>query len=306
MLTVLIASRTGSTTLDATLEALALLEAPAGGWRLVVVGNGDAGRSCLAGSSAPAGLPLTALHESRVGQNAARNRGLACVEGDLVVFTDDDVIPRADWLARLRDAADRKPAYAIFGGSIRPRWDAEPKPWLIASVPLAPTFAARPVAADGAARPEAVFSPNMAIRASLFRDGLRFDETIGPRGSPHDPMGSETELLLRLGRAGHRAWLCRDAVVWHRVQAAQLSEAWILARAVRYGRGQRRLGLNNRFERGPAVAGVPVQLAGRIAKYWWRGVRAGWSGAPERRMRARWKRSYLLGRALQMREEAHP
>jgi hypothetical protein len=53
-------------------------------------------------------------------------------------------------------------------------------------------------------------------------------------------MGGETELLRRLSAAGHRAWFAADARVRHIVRPEQLTEAWILERAYRYGLGEGR------------------------------------------------------------------
>src|SRR5215471_5623735 len=102
MLTVLIATRNGAHTLPRCLAALGQLIAPVGGWKLIVVDNGstDATREIV--ESFADRLPLTYLLEPRPGKNAALNAGLDHVEGDLVVFTDDDVLARPDWLVELR------------------------------------------------------------------------------------------------------------------------------------------------------------------------------------------------------------
>src|SRR6516225_223426 len=118
MLTVLIATRNGARTLPRCLGALAGLTSPPGGWKLVVVDNGstDATREIVA--SFADRLPLTFLLEPRHGKNAALNAGLGSVEGDLVVFTDDDTLPRPDWLVEMRRAADEHRSFSIFGGSV--------------------------------------------------------------------------------------------------------------------------------------------------------------------------------------------
>ncbi len=50
----------------------------------------------------------------------ALNAGLEHLEGDLAVFTDDDAFPYADWLMRLRAAADAHPEYSMFEGCTAP------------------------------------------------------------------------------------------------------------------------------------------------------------------------------------------
>jgi glycosyltransferase involved in cell wall biosynthesis len=241
MMTVLLATRNGSCILPNSLEAFAGLEAPASGWKLVVADNGSTDSTPKIISSFQTRLPLTYVHEARPGKNAALNTALGYLEGDLAVFTDDDVFPRSDWLLRLRAAADSHPSYDIFGGVILPRWETPPPDW-VALVPPGPFFAiTAPGLTEGPTEPaSSVFGPNMAIRAEIFRSGVRFDEKIGPRGASY-AMGSETELVLRLGRQGHKAWHVHEAVVEHFVRDYQLKKSWIYGRSVKRGRGTFRL-----------------------------------------------------------------
>ena len=143
MLTVLIATHNGARTLPVVLEAYVRLQPPAGGWKLVVVDNASEDGTGGVLRSFAGRLPLRDLHVDRQGQNIARNRGLEEAEGDLLVFGDDDAIPREDWLVRMRAAADARPGFGIFAGAIRPRWEVPPEPWLLESVPLAPCLPSR-------------------------------------------------------------------------------------------------------------------------------------------------------------------
>ena len=106
MLTVLIATRNGAHTLPRALSALAQLDSPAGGWKLVVVDNGSTDETKEIIQSFTGRLPITYVFEAAPGKNAALNAGLNKIEGDLVVFTDDDTLPHADWLVEMRQAAD--------------------------------------------------------------------------------------------------------------------------------------------------------------------------------------------------------
>src|SRR5712691_8767201 len=102
-------TRDGEKTLPRVLEAHCALQPPQGGWKLLVVDNASTDRTREILSSFAQRLPLTYLFEARRGQNHARNSALSAIAGDLVVFTDDDAIPRRDWLAQMRGAADAHP-----------------------------------------------------------------------------------------------------------------------------------------------------------------------------------------------------
>lgn len=299
MMTVLFATRNGQRTLPLTLDAFCAIEDPPGGWKLVVVDNGsnDGSRDVLARYAER--LPLTCVVEETPGKNAALNRGLDCIEGDLVILTDDDVVPAPDWLLRMRAAADERPEYALFSGPIIPRWETPPDPWITAWVPLGPTFTILdPSAPAGPAQSFRVFGPNMAVRTDVFAAGHRFDPGIGPRGRDY-AMGSETEFVRRVLRAGFSAWFVPDAVVEHYIRAHQLQRSWILRRAYRFGRGQYRLAAD--AEPARVWLGVPRHLYRSLvtASLAVLGAFVRWDA--ERLFRARWHLAFTRGQIREAR-----
>jgi glycosyltransferase involved in cell wall biosynthesis len=298
MLTVLLATRNRAQILRDVLEAYCRLQTPSSGWKVVVVDNGSTDETPQVLASFANRLPLHSLCEPNLGKNLALNAGLGLVEGDLTILTDDDAFPRADWLVQFRQAADTRPAYSIFGGAVVPRWEISPPSW-IEWIDLAPIFTiTSPSLQEGELPPHLITlvqGPNMALRSGLFRSGIRFDTSIGPRGSSY-AMGSETELLLRLGRKGHRAWHVQGAVVEHFVRKEQLEKDWVLQRAIRWGRGRYRL--------------YPgVKLWGKIPRHLFRdlpkeGVRmaAAWVTFRQRDLfLARWNFNILLGQGIEAR-----
>jgi glycosyltransferase involved in cell wall biosynthesis len=241
MITVIFATRNGMSTLPSVLTAYCQLETPAGGWKLIVVDNAstDATRDII--NSFRDRLPVTYLYEKKPGKNAALNTALDHVAGDLLLLTDDDVFPRPNWLVCMRKAADSLPAYSVFGGAVLPHWEVTPPDWIVEWVPGGPVFTLTPPSMpEGPMTPGSVYGPNMAVRTEIFRQGFRFDPTIGPQGANY-AMGSETEFVVRLARHGHSAWHVPNAVVEHFIRDFQLHRSWILRRAIRFGRGHYRM-----------------------------------------------------------------
>jgi len=298
MLTVLFATRNRAALLRKVLDTFCELQSPNSGWKLVVVDNASTDGTSHVLASFRSRLPLQIVLEPTVGKNHALNAGLQVVEGDLTVLTDDDVFPRADWLVQLRKAAETHPDYSIFGGAIVPRWEIPPPPWL-QWIDLGPIFTITPEWIKEGELPPAhvtlVQGPNMAIRTIIFRSGVRFDPFIGPSGSSY-AMGSETEILLRLSRLGHRAWHVQNAVVAHFIREEQVNQGWILQRAVRYGRGWCRMAPNSKL-----WLGIPRHLFRDIPKQAARIVVAWALSRPDSLFRARWRLNYLRGEAI----EAH-
>lgn len=305
MLTVVLATRDGSSTLSEVLETYRRLEVPSGGWKLVIADNGSVdGTPALLARYAEV-LPLTIVEVGKPGKNVALNAAIEHREGDLVVLTDDDAVPRSDWLVRLRAAADAIRDHDVFGGCILPRWPREPEPWHLDWVPHDMTYTLTPPGRTSGPLPATqVPGPNMAVRSSIFDRGHRFDAAIGPMPGRSYVMGSETEFTLRLEQAGHRAWFVSDAVVEHLIRIQQMERSWILKRAVRYGRCIYRRD-RQRNEPRPAMAfGMPRWVLRRLATGALRFAAARLTGNHKRAFQQEWQCRFDVGYLSEARREA--
>lgn len=300
MLTVLLATKNRAAILRETLEAFCLLQEPSSGWKVVVADNGSADQTPAVLASFADRLPLRTVSEPTGGKNSALNAGLGLIEGDLTVLTDDDIIPHPDWLIELRKAADAQPDYSLFGGAVVPRWELPPPPW-VQWLEQGPTFALTdPSMTEGPIPPFLVFGPNMVIRAAVFQSGVRFDPSIGPRSSAY-PMGSETELMLRLSQCGHKAWHVATAVVEHLIRDYQLRQSWVFKRAIRYGRGQFRLDYARKYRPYPCWFGVPRTFFRQIFDQEKMIIKA-WLRSDDRELfSASWRRNFLWGQVVEAR-----
>jgi glycosyltransferase involved in cell wall biosynthesis len=300
MLSVLLATRDRAGILRDVLETYCQIRPPASGWKIVVVDNGSTDATPQVLASFANRLPLHFVKEPKLGKNFALNTGLELVEGDLTVFTDDDAFPRPDWLVHLRQAADAQLAYSIFGGAVVPRWEALPPAWIGWIADAGPVYTLTdPSLKEGPIPSYLVFGPNMAVRTSVFESGTRFDCSIGPNGTDY-PMGSETELVVRLERAGHKAWYVEGALVEHFIREEQLREDWVLERAVRWGRGRYRISRNPNL-----LFGVPRHLFRDLPKEAALIAAAGICLRRDSLFRARWRFNILLGMAIEARRMAH-
>jgi L-malate glycosyltransferase len=297
LLTVMMATRNGARTLPVVLDAYVKLRPPEGGCSIVIADNGSTDGTKDIIHAFAQWLPLTYVYEPTPGKNRALNAALSAAAGDLIVFTDDDAVPRADWLQQLRAAADKYVDFHMFGGRIVPRWLSPPEAWISTLVPLSIVYGISPDLPAGPVGRQCLFGANMAVRKTIFDLGYRFDPTIGPRGADY-AQGGEAELTLRLDRAGYRAWFCPDAVVEHMIGPDHLREQWILGRARRYGRGRIRRDASERSDLVAILFHLAVQ-AMRIATAQARRDRPGL-------FRARWGWHYLLGQAQELRAVREP
>lgn len=247
MLTVLFASHNGEGVLPSTLASMAATTPPEGGWRLLAVNNASKDGTEAVLRSFADRLPLTLLREDRPGKNNALNRALEEAQGDFYVFCDDDVVVGPDWLVQWRRVADEHSRFDMFGGRTEPLWPCDPPQWVLDEVDPGIVFATNGHMREGPCDAVALFGTNMAVRASVFSGGVRFNGKIGPSNSSAYPMGSETELTLRLEAKGHKSWFSAAPKVKHIIRPHQMQRQSIAMRGYRWGRGQAHMNMGHTY-----------------------------------------------------------
>jgi glycosyltransferase involved in cell wall biosynthesis len=259
--TVLFATYNGEKTLPAMLEALCSTTLPADKWKLVAVDNNSNDGTAAVLESYRGRLPLDVHFEPRQGKEHALATGFLHLEGELLILTDDDVIPQPDWLEQWLAVADEQPGYDIFGGLILPEWERQPEPWLLQLPYLDILFALNDRVDEGPVPAGLIFGPNSAFRRSILGQGYAVHDNLGPNAAiAQYPMGQDTAFALRLERAGARAFHSRRPRLRHVIRSNSLDENWVLRRAERYGMGKAALHPEY-FARKRMLAGVPVTTA---------------------------------------------
>ncbi|WP_158583361.1 glycosyltransferase family 2 protein [Salinisphaera sp. Q1T1-3] len=258
-ISVVFATRDRAVQLRETLAAYRAVSSSDLEWELVVADNGSTDATAEVLTAAGNDLPLISLHVGEPGKNRALNVALAHVGGDLVVFTDDDVIPAPDCLHAYLAASRRWPSDAIFGARVVPRFPIGTPDWLASpAFEFGTTAFARyePASAEGPVSRHP-YGPSFAVRRSAMTDH-RFPEHLGPQGNAY-AMGGEAGFLRTLAADGHRYIYVPEARVEHVVRDEQIHEAWLVRRARNKGRGQVYLPSRKKPRR-LFVAGAPLRL----------------------------------------------
>jgi glycosyltransferase involved in cell wall biosynthesis len=239
MISIIFSSYNGALTLPLMLDSLAEITEPNCGWEIIAVDNNSSDSTLSILKSYQKKLPLKIVQQVIPGKNAALNLGLTYALGDLFIFTDDDVIPAPDWLLQYEKVLSTCPEYVLFGGHIAPYWMETPSAKLLQHIPLGVAFALTDEQSLGTGPIKAgkIWGPNMAVRSLVFKNGISFNESIGPNGTNY-VMGSETDFLQRAEQAGHRAYFFSEAKVKHIIRPWQLSHSWLESRAFKSGRAQ--------------------------------------------------------------------
>ncbi len=243
---VLVATYNRADVLRETLVAFTELDREGLSVEFVVIDNNSGDHTKSVVESFSDRLPLVYLFQPIPGKNRALNKALDEIQlGEVVVFTDDDVRPANNWLPTVMEATRRWSDYDIFGGRLQPIFSeaAQVPKWAYDKDILQWGYCLHSPADQDTPYLKGCHpsGANLWMRGSVFADGRRYDESIGPSSKKLFSMGSEASLVLELEREGYRAMYVPDAVVGHVIQPSQLSQRYILGRAFRYGRGLARL-----------------------------------------------------------------
>lgn len=253
---VIVCTYNRSQSLADTLRALrALTVPPTLSWELVVVDNNSKDDTRAVVDSAAADFPqLRYLFQPLQGLSHARNMGIEAARGDVLLFTDDDVLPEPDWLTRIV-AGMREHGADACGGYIAPIFEMPPPRW------LTPRFhgflAVRAERTDDysiESAGQAPFGANMAVRRTVFDRIGRFDVTRGRTGEVL-ASGEDGELFERILAAGLPVWFLGSARVHHKVEAFRLTKRYL--RRWRY-QNSRNIALSRGLAGERRAFGVPL------------------------------------------------
>lgn len=221
--------------LEETLNSFLSLQTKNLTWEIILVDNaGDRDTEIVAEKFAEM-LPLHFITVTKRGKNNALNRAITEAQGELFVFTDDDVIVEPNWLIEMWEGANRWPENHVFGGKILPKFPEGQVPPFDHPFILGALAIADYDIPEGIYPADRVWGPNMAIRGFLFKEGWKFNTAIGPDGSSTYVPGSEVEFTNRLEKAGNPSVYLPKSSVKHQIRSEQLDINWLYSRAFRFG-----------------------------------------------------------------------
>jgi len=240
-ITIVFATYNGANTIEKTLQSLDKLHCPQNiTFNIVIVDNASTDNTFSILKKYSDKLPLTILQEFKKGKNSALNKALTLIDelGELIIFSDDDVIFSKNTLEKYIELANKETAFSLFGGKIIPHWLEKPSKAILEGIPQTVAFALTAEEdgyQQGPIESIKIHGPNMAVRKEIFLQGMRFDESIGPSGNNY-VMGSETDFLSRAEKNGYKAFYDSTIIVEHIIRHYQFENSWLKNRAYKAGR----------------------------------------------------------------------
>ena len=203
--------------LDKTLTQMCSLRIPAGvEWELLVVNNNCTDRTDQVIESYENKLPIRRLFEGKPGKSNACNLAVNETKGNILLWTDDDVLVDPGWIEAYLAAAWKFPNMAFFGGMIDPWYEVPPPKWFVRNLKYFGKVVAlrdfgseiRPLASH-----ERVIGANMAFRSEIQRQ-YQYDALLSTRPGRHASC-EDHELIDRMRADGKEGLWVANAEVKH-------------------------------------------------------------------------------------------
>jgi glycosyltransferase involved in cell wall biosynthesis len=232
LVSVIICTRNRATGLKRTLETLERNRVPPG-WQIEVTVVDNASTDGTAQMLRDARIrngTLDYVHEAKPGLSNARNAGLARARGEIILFTDDDVLLDPDWMERLASPLANGICDAVTGQVtlaehlIRPWMGPMHRLWLACSddVPLH----------EGGRE---LIGANMGFRRPVLERVPAFDPELGAGALG---LAEETLFGWQLSRAGFKIEYVPSARLVHELDASRLRRDGWLDAARKRGRSR--------------------------------------------------------------------
>jgi GT2 family glycosyltransferase len=227
---VIVATRERPLSLSRCLRSLHRLDYPA--YEVIVVDNAPATTATKALVAARHPREVRYIVEDRPGLAAAHNRGMAEARGEILAFTDDDVVVDRHWLLELAMGFELAPdVRCVTGMIVAAELQTRAQVWSEARWGLGKGFAPRVFRSADRDRLGALFpfaagrfgsGANMAFRAQTLHDLGGFDPALGT-GTPARG-GDDLATFFAVIAAGHGLVYTPGAIVrhWHRRDYASL------------------------------------------------------------------------------------
>jgi glucosyl-dolichyl phosphate glucuronosyltransferase len=251
--------------LDRALNSIAALQMPQSVvWEVLVIDNNskDGTRSVIESFCRQNPTRFRYLLEQKQGLSHARNAGIREARGQILAFTDDDVIVEPTWLENLTATLQRGEC-AGAGGRVLPDQSFSCPNWMSPQerYGLGP-LSIFDLGLEGAALSEPPFGASMAFRKDIFEKYGGFRTDLGRSGG--SLMSNEdTEFGSRLLAAGERLRYEPSAILYHCIPQDRIKKEYFLQWWFNKARSDlRQAGDSNGA--GWRIAGVPVDLFPRL------------------------------------------
>jgi glycosyltransferase involved in cell wall biosynthesis len=262
--------------LKRTLKGFSEVVFPEGySWELVLVDNNSKDETKIIAEEfkEESGLNVKYVFEAKQGLSYARNRGINHSKGEVIAFTDDDVMVDRYWLSNIERAFEEHDVSCV-GGKILPVWEIPKPKWLkhdlhymlaLLDYGDKPFYLRSPI----------IWGANFSVKADIFGKYGGFDTNLG-RIPGRLFAGEETEFARRILNEGEKILYDPNAVVYHYIPSDKISKRYF--RKWKYDQGILRASLrgNSKHKRYLGIPYNPVTYLVKNALLFFKDIRYLW------------------------------
>lgn len=263
MISVIICTYNHSESLKNNLDSIKKMSIPNDlSWELIVVDNNskDSTKEVVEEFTRVSGLNVRYVFEEKQGLSHARNRGTEEAKGEIIAFTDDDVLVEKEWVLNIKKAFEVNDV-ACVGGKILPIWEI-PKPrWLTQDLYgylAILNYGDKLFYLDS----PKIWGANFAVKSFVFKKYGYFDTTLGHKGGKLYG-GEEVEFIERIIKNGEKVLYYPDILVHHCIPSYRMRKPYF--RKWFYDKGElEAIQMGNYPHRN--FMGVPLYILRRLIK----------------------------------------
>ncbi|HVD62034.1 MAG TPA: glycosyltransferase [Gemmatimonadaceae bacterium] len=212
-----------------TVESLAAQNYPSERFEIILVDNSSTDETQREIAKLAEEFPrIRQLLEQRRGAHWGRNAGATVSLGEILYFTDDDMIAEPEMLAKLVEPFERGDNVGVATGKVLPRWETEPPVWVLehcknALLSLNDLGEGVIISDDD----PGVYSCHQAVlRDAFFRAG-----GFNPDTNAGEFVGdNETGLNIKLKKLGYRFAYVGEAVTHHLIPESRMTQEYVNSR----------------------------------------------------------------------------
>lgn len=233
-ISVIIPTHNRSGLLRQTVETLLQQDYPSDKWEIIVVDNASTDDTW----SVIERLMLDhdrvrGMRDDRKGAHFARNSGAIAAKGEILYFTDDDMLADPSMLRNLLDGFNADQKVASVTGKVLPSWATEPPVWvlelcrnhLLSLLDLGEAL----IVSD---EDPGVFSCHQAVKREVFFAAGGYNPDTNAEVFTGD---NETGLNIKIRKLGHRFAYVGSAVTHHIIPESRMTQRYLNGRLADQG-----------------------------------------------------------------------
>lgn len=221
--------------LNLTLDTLLLQEYPKDKFEIIVCDNNsqDNTQQLLKQYSRNYPNKVVPIFEERQGAHYARNRSAHTARGDILYFTDDDMLATPRMLASFAEFLAKHPEAKSTTGRVLPFWESSPPQWIL-DICNNYLLSLNDLGGDEicSSTDIGVFSCHQAIPREIFLS----TEGFHPENTAGEWIGDgETGLNITLRKMGYKFGYSPNAITYHMIPPSRMTQEYLNKRLANQG-----------------------------------------------------------------------